>query len=55
MTTFKEKRQFTETNPEMIQMMELADKNFMEVTETMLMYVKENIFVMNESIENLSR
>lgn len=35
--------------------MELADKNFKEVTEPMLMYVKENIFVMNKSIENLGR
>lgn len=36
-------------------MMELADKNFKDVIITMLKYVKENMSIMNENIENLSR
>ena len=35
--------------------MELADKNCKDVIVTMLKYVKENMSIMNENIENLSR
>lgn len=34
--------------------MELIVKNFKEVTTTMLKYIKENMFIINESIEILA-
>lgn len=40
-----------ESEPEMTQMLELAD--FIETAITKFKYLKENMFIMNEKIENL--
>lgn len=54
-TRLQEKRQPTETNPKITQVMELADKDFKVVIITMLNKVKENMLVVNEKKQNLKK
>lgn len=49
------KRQSTETNPEMTQMLALADKDFEASIITMFNDVKKNMLIMNEKISHLSK
>lgn len=44
MTLFQGKRQPTKTNPQLVQIQEFANKDF-----------KENIFIVNEKIRNVSK
>lgn len=54
-TYSQEKRQSRETDPEVTQMLELADHNFKVAVITMLHEVRDCMFITNEMIENLSR
>lgn len=54
-THSQEKRQSRETDPEMTQMLELADHNFKVAVITMLHEVRDYLFITNEMTENFSR
>lgn len=55
MTLSREKRQTTETNSEMIQMLDLAEKDFKAVIITMVNEVKENMLVMDRNRKSQER
>lgn len=55
MTLSREKRQTTETNSEMIQMLDLAEKDFKAVIITMFNEVKENMLVMDRNRKSQER
>lgn len=53
--SFSSEKAISETNPEITQMLELADKNFKVASITMLRYLKENMLAINAKRGNTTR